>query len=109
MLERGSPVAVLIGRWGIALTLVIGAVLLGRVIRKFPYLLPNRLPGLVLYELGPGLILAVAIGTALAITRADGPRFCITVRLALFALAATVAGTVILAIEFGAALRGIWL
>lgn len=29
MLERGSPVAVLIGRWGMALTLVIDAVLLG--------------------------------------------------------------------------------
>src|SRR3546814_2173251 len=57
MLERGSPRAALIGRWGMALTLVTGAVLIGRLIRNFPYLLPNRLPGLVLYELGPALIL----------------------------------------------------
>lgn len=109
MLERGSPLAVRIGRWGMALTLVIGAVLLGRVIRNFPYLLPNRLPGLVLYELGPALILAAAIGAALAITRANAPRLGISARLALFALVAAVAGTVALAIEFGAALRGIWL
>ena len=68
MLERGSPAAVLIGRWGMALSLVIGAVLAGRIIRNFPYLLPNRLPGLVLYELGPALILALAIGAAIAIT-----------------------------------------
>lgn len=42
MLERGSPRAALIGRWGMALTLVTGAVLIGRLIRNFPYLLPNR-------------------------------------------------------------------
>src|SRR3546814_910474 len=59
MLERGSPRAALIGRWGMALTLVTGAVLIGRLIRNFPYLLPNRLPGLVLYELGPALILVL--------------------------------------------------
>jgi hypothetical protein len=95
MLERGSPAAVLIGRWGMALSLVIGAVLAGRVIRNFPYLLPNRLPGLVLYELGPALILALAIGAAIAITDTGRPR--------------QDAGTVTLAIEFGAVLQAQWL
>lgn len=109
MLERGSPAAVLIGRWGMALSLVIGAVLIGRVIRNFPYLLPNRLPGLVLYELGPALVLALAIGTAVAITDTGGPRPGIPARLALFALAALVAGAVTLAVEFDAALQGRWL
>jgi hypothetical protein len=104
MLERGSPAAVLIGRWGAALSLVIGAVLIGRVIHNFPNLLPNRLPGLVLYELGPALVLTLAIGTAIAIT--GGSRPGIPARLALFALAALVAGTVTLAIEFDAVLQG---
>lgn len=106
MLERGSPAAVLIGRWGMALSLVIGAVLAGRVIRNYPYLLPNRLPGLVLYELGPALLLALAIGAAIAIT--PGSRPGIPARLALFALAALIAGTVTLVIEFGAILQGQW-
>lgn len=109
MLERGSPAAVLIGRWGMALSLVISAVLAGRVIRNFPYLLPNRLPGLVLYELGPALILALAIGAAIAITDTGRPRPCIPARLALFALAALIAGAVTLAVEFDASLRGRWL
>lgn len=109
MLERGSPAAVLIGRWGMALSLVTGAVLAGRVIRNFPYLLPNRLPGLVLYELGPALILALAIGAAIAITDTDRPRPGIPARLALFALAALIAGAVTLAVEFDASLRGRWL
>jgi hypothetical protein len=107
MLERGSPAAVLIGRWGMALSLVVGAVLAGRLIRAFPYLLPNRLPGLVLYELGPALILGVAIGAAIAITHDLRPG--IRARLALFALAALVAGAVTLAGEFDAALQGRWL
>jgi hypothetical protein len=107
MLERSSPAAVLIGRWGMALSLVVGAVLAGRLIRAFPYLLPNRLPGLVLYELGPALILGVAIGAAIAITRDLRPG--IQARLALFALAALVAGAIALAVEFGAALQGRWL
>src|SRR3546814_2765618 len=64
MLERGSPRAALIGRGGMALTLVTGAVLIGRLIRNFPYRLPNRLPGLVLYELGPALLLVAAVGSA---------------------------------------------
>src|SRR3546814_4550538 len=72
MLERGSPRAALIGRWGMALTLVTGAVLIGRLIRNFPYLLPNRLPGLVLYELGPALILVAAVGSAVVFTKEDG-------------------------------------
>lgn len=108
MIERGSPAAILVGRWGAALCLVIGAVLIGRLIRHFPYLLPNRLPGLVLYELGPALILAVAIGSAIAITRHGGPRLGIASRLALFALVALVAGTAALAFEFGAVLQRQW-
>ena len=90
MLERGSPRAALIGRWGMALTLVAGAVLIGRLIRNFPYLLPNRLPGLVLYELGPALILVAAVGSAVVFTKEDGPRLGIPARLALFAYPHTV-------------------
>lgn len=107
MIERGSPAAVLIGRWGMALSLAVGAVVIGRVIRNFPYLLPNRLPGLALYELGPALVLALAIGTAIAIAITDTgrPRPGIPARLALFTLAALVAGTVTLAIEFDPSLR----
>lgn len=108
MLERGSPIAILIGRWGMALSFVIGAVLIGRVIRDFPYLLPNRLPGLVLYELGPALILAAAIGIAIALTQAGGARPGIPARLAFFTLAALVAGVVSLAIEFNAVFQGTW-
>lgn len=106
MLERGSPVAVLIGRWGMALSLVVGAVLIGRLIRNFPYLLPNRLTGLVLYELGPALVLAIAIGSALAITQADGARPGIPARLA---LAALIAGAVSLGIEFASIFNGQWI
>ena len=108
MLERGSPVAVLIGRGGMALSLVVGAVLIGRVIRNVPYLLPNRLPGLVLYELGPALALTLAIGTAIAITDTGKPRPGIPARLTLFALAALVAGSLTLAIEFDASFWGQW-
>ncbi|ALR22278.1 hypothetical protein ATN00_00755 [Sphingobium baderi] len=92
-----------------ALALVIGAVPIGRLIRNFPYLLPNRLPGLILYELGPGLILAAAIGTAIAVTRDSGPRYGIAARLALFLIAALVAGAVTLGIEFAGVLQGQWL
>lgn len=109
MLERGSPRAALIGRWGMALTLVTGAVLIGRLIRNFPYLLPNRLPGLVLYELGPALILVAAAGSAVIFTKEDEPRLGIPARLALFALAAMIAGTAALAAEHAAALDGQWL
>lgn len=109
MLERSSPAAVLIGRWGMALSLVIGAVLMGRVIRNFPYLLPNRLPGLILYELGPALILALAIGTAIAVTNTGRSRPGIPARLALFALAALVAGIVALAVEYGTIRQGRWM
>ena len=100
MIEPGSPTAVKLGRWGMAVSYVIGAVLVGRIIRDFPYLLPNRLPGLVLYELGPGLVLTLAIGAAVIITRDIGPRFGAPMRLALFALAAIVAGVAVLAWEF---------
>lgn len=109
MPERSSPAAVLIGRWGMALSLVIGAVLIGRLIRNFPYLLPNRLPGLILHELGPALVLTLAIGTAIAITDAGRSRPGIPARLALFALAALVAGTIALMIEYGTILQGQWL
>src|SRR3546814_19686448 len=80
-----------------ALTLVTGAVLIGRLIRNFPYLLPNRLPGLVLYELGPALILVAAVGSPVVFTKEDGPRLGIPARLVLFALVATIAGTATLA------------
>ena len=109
VLEPGSPTAVLIGRWGMAVSLVIGAVLVGRVIRNFPYLLPNRLPGLILYELGPGLILALAIGAAVIITRNSGPRLGAPKRLALFALAAFVGGVAVLGWEFAEILQGQWI
>ncbi|WP_151992092.1 hypothetical protein [Sphingomonas aurantiaca] len=92
-----------------AVSLVIGAVLVGRVIRNFPYLLPNRLPGLVLYELGPGLAVALAIGAAVTITRENGPRLGELTRLALFVLAAIVAGVVVLVWEFAEILQGQWI
>lgn len=109
MLERGSPLALLIGRWGTAVCLVVGAVLIGRLIRDFPYLLPNRLPGLILYELGPALVLALAIGAAIGITDDSGPRLHIPARLALFVLAALVAGAIVLVVEFDDALLGQWI
>jgi hypothetical protein len=109
VLEPGSPIAVMIGRWGMAVAIVIAAVLVERVIRDFPYLLPNRLPGLVLYELGPSLVLAFAIGVAVIITRGSGRRFSATMRLALFALAAIVVGVVALAWEFAEILREQWI
>lgn len=108
VLEPGSPTAVMVGRWGMAVSLVIGAVLVGRVIRCFPYLLPNRLPGLVLYELGPGLVLALAIGVGVIITRDSGPRLGAPMRLALFALAALVAGAAVLGWEFAEILHRRW-
>ena len=107
MLERGSPRAVAIGRWGAALSLVIAAVLIGRLVRVYSFLLPNRLPGLVLYELGPGLILAAAIGTATIITR-DSGALGARARLALLCLVALATGAIVLAVEFNDALRGQW-
>jgi hypothetical protein len=109
VLKPGSPAAVTLGRWGMAVSLVIGAVLVGRVIRDCPYLLPNRLPGLVLYELGPGLILALAIGAAVIITRDSGPGVGAPTRLALFALAALIAGVAVLGGEFAEILEGQWI
>lgn len=105
MLERGSPRAVAIGQWGMALTLVIAAVLIGRLIRAYPFLLLNRLPGLVLYELGPGLFLSGAIGTAIIVTR-DSGALGGRARLALLCLAALAAGAIVLAVEFNDALQG---
>jgi hypothetical protein len=109
VIEPGSPTAVMLGRWGMAVSLVIAAVLLGRVIRHFPYLLPNRLPGLVLYELGPGLLLALAIGAAVIVTRDGVTRRGAPTRLALFALAAIVAGVGVLAWEFAGILQEQWI
>jgi hypothetical protein len=108
MLERGSPPAVAIGRWGMALTFVIAAVLIGRLIRAYPFLLPNRLPGLVLYEIGPALILAAAIGAAIIITR-DSNALGACARLALLCLAALATGAIVVAVEFNDALQGQWL
>ncbi len=107
MLERGSARAVVIGRWGAALSLVVAAILVGRLIRAYPYLLPNRLPGLVLYEFGPALILAVAIGVAIIITR-DISGLGARARLVLFGLAALATGAIVLAVEFSNALQGHW-
>lgn len=106
VIKTGSPVAALIGRWGAATALVIGAVLLGRIIRDMPYLLPNRLPGLVLYEMGPGLLLALAICTALALTRGH---FGEATRLAVFALIAVVASSIVIGKTFAVSLGGQWL
>lgn len=105
MLERGSPRAVAIGRWGAALSLVVAAVLIGRLVCAYPFLLPNWLPGLVLYELGPGLLLAAAIDTAIIITR-DSGALGARARLALLCLAALAAGAIVLAVEFNDALQG---
>lgn len=92
-----------------AVSFVIAAVLVGRSIRDFPYLLPNRLPGLVLYELGPGLVLALAFGAAVIITRDSGPRLGAPRRGPLFALAAIVAGVAVLGWEFAEILQGRWI
>lgn len=109
VLKPGSPAAIALGRWGMALSLVAGAVVAGRVIRAFPQLLPNRLPGLVLYELGPGLALAFAIGSAVIVTGGYDQSFSPSVRLALFTLAALAAGIVVLGWEYATSLRGRWL
>lgn len=106
MMQRGSALCALVGRWGLALSLVIGAVLLGRIFRDMPYLLPNRLPGIVLYEMGPGLLLAVAIGCAVALTRGHCRELT---RVVLFTLAALIAGTLVLGTTFSASLAGQWL
>lgn len=106
MIERGSPVAAVVGRWGGASSLVVGAVLLGRVIRDRPYLLPNRLPGMVLYELGPGLLVAVAICSAVSITRG---RFRARTRLFAFVALAGLAGTIGISMAFAASLDGRWI
>src|SRR3546814_20395411 len=84
MLARGSPRAALIGRWRMALTLVTGAVLIGRLIRTSPYLLPTRLPGLVLYEQRQRLILVAAVASAAVFTKADRHRVDLPVRLMMF-------------------------
>lgn len=89
-----------------ALTTIAGAVLVGRVIRNFPYLLPNRLPGLVVHELGPSLALALALGAALAITRSSSVRA--PARACLFIVAAAAVGTASLAYEFAHVLAPRW-
>lgn len=106
MLEPGSRTAIAIGRWGMALSIVAGAVVAGRIIRAYPQLLPNRLPGLLLYELGPGLILALAIGAAVMMTHGSEQRLSSSVRLALFSFAALLAGIVVLAWEYAGSLCG---
>ena len=105
-IEPGSPAAVIFGRWGLASAMVIAAVLLGHLIRDVPHLLPNRLPGLLCYELGPGLILALAIGIATNLTRAQF--HCLT-RILLFVLLAAIAGAVVLAMAFEPSLSGRWI
>ena len=106
MIERGSRVAAVVGRWGGASSVVVGAVLLGRVIRDMPYLLPNRLPGLILYEVGPGLLLAVAIWFAVSITRGY---FRARTRLILFVVMAALFGSIAIGNAFAPSLDGRWL
>jgi hypothetical protein len=53
--------------------------------------------------------LVAAVGSAVVFTKEDEPRLGIPARLALFALAATIAGTAALAAEHAAALDGQWL
>lgn len=106
MLEPGSPTALMIGRWGMAASFIIAAILAGRLIRRYPYLLPNRLPGLVIHELGPGLMLALAIGAAVILTRDHSGRISSSTRLVLFTVAAAIVGAVMLAVEFAEALDG---
>jgi hypothetical protein len=96
-----SPAAQLAGTWIMAAALPIAAVLTGRLIAYYPQLLPNRLPGLVIHELAPGLLLALAIGAGLALTARTPkpPRFAI--RLAILLMVALTAGVASLLNEFG--------
>lgn len=96
-----SPAAQLAGTWIMAAALPIAAVIAARLIRQYAFLLPNGLPGLVLHELAPGLLLALAIGAGLALTAhtAKPPRFAI--RLTILLMAALTAGVVSLLYEFG--------
>jgi CDP-diglyceride synthetase len=96
-----SPAAQLAGTWIMAAALPIAAILIGRLIGNYPQLLPNRLPGLVIHELAPGLLLALAIGAGLALTARTGksPRFAI--RLAILLTVALTAGVGSLLYEFG--------
>ncbi|MGD9658680.1 MAG: hypothetical protein AB7U61_13770 [Methylocystis sp.] len=95
-----SPAAQLAGTWIMAAALPIAAVIAARLIRNYPFLLPNGLPGLVLHEFAPGLLLALAIGSGLALTAdtAKPPRFVI--RLAILLGVALIAGVVSLIYEF---------
>lgn len=86
--------------WLMAIAIVFAAVFAGRLIGNYPYLLPTGFPGLVLYELAPGLLLALAIGTGLFLTQVKARRD-FSVRLAALLLAAFVAGVVSLTYEFG--------
>ena len=101
-----SAAAQLVGDWGLASSMVAGAVLVGRLIRRFPYLLPNRLPGLVLHEIGPGLLLVLAIGAALATTRGTGQRAA--TRFIVLFLCAAIVGVGSLSYEFGSVLAPEW-
>lgn len=96
-----SPAAQLAGRWIMAAALPIAAVVIARLIRNYPYLLPNGLPGLVLHELAPGLLLALAIGAGLALTGQTATPLRFAIRLAILLTAALIAGVVSLIYEFG--------
>ncbi|MCC4254685.1 MAG: hypothetical protein VYA35_04230 [Pseudomonadota bacterium] len=71
-----------------------------------PYLLPNRLPGLVVYEVGPGLLLAVALWFAVSITRGC---FRTRTRLILFVVMAALVGSIAIGNAFAPSLDGRWL
>jgi len=101
-----SAAAQCVGNWGLAISMVAGAVLVGRLIRRFQHLLPNRLPGLVLHEIGPGMLLALAIGAALATTRSTGQRTA--TRFVVMLLCAAIVGVGSLSYEFGSVLAPEW-
>jgi hypothetical protein len=101
-----SAAAQHVGNWGLAISMVAGAVLVGRLIRRFPHLLPNRLPGLVLHEIGPGILLALSIGAALAMTRSTGQRTA--TRFVVLSLCAAIVGVGSLSYEFGSGLAPEW-
>lgn len=96
-----SDAAQLAGAWLMAVAIVAGTVIAGRLIANYPYLLPNGLPGLVVYELAPGLLLAIATGAGLALTHHSAKPLGFATRLAILLIAALIAGVVSLLYEFG--------
>lgn len=101
MPEPSSQRAQLAGAWIMATGLVVAAIVAGRMIREFPFFLPNGIAGMVLYENAPGILLTFAIGAALHLTRVRIGGGGIATRLAIFIAAALAASFVALTIEYG--------